>query len=31
MKVVKKIENTPNDPGSNKPKIPVVIVECGEL
>ncbi|EGR28739.1 peptidyl-prolyl cis-trans isomerase, putative [Ichthyophthirius multifiliis] len=31
LQVVRKIENTPTIGKSNKPKVPVVIEECGEL
>ena len=30
MLIVRKIENIPTD-GSNKPRVPVVIVQCGEM
>ena len=30
MLIVRKVENIPTD-GSNKPRVPVVIVQCGEM
>ena len=31
MKIVRAVENTPVQPNSNKPKIPVTIAMCGQF
>ena len=31
LMVLRKIENIPTDPKSSKPKLPVIIAQCGEL